>query len=510
MVWAVYLYEPLEHSPLPPWDFAILIELLQSASSFLERFAALTSHFSGEGRFFVLYNLAVDAHWSLFGWSTVAWQLARFVEMAGVLVLVWHILRNFGASQLGAAFGCALFIGAAPAIQVWTLPQLMSWAGALLSLGAVALALRYQTTERWVGLAVGIAALLVAASYVSETFIATTPFVIAVAVCRRADGTIGWPIASKRNLTLASIAVCLTFLLVIVPAMLLRVASPSRAYAAQYAWEHVSLARLANVARAAVLPVTRLVLFPANLAFLGLILAGLWVGRVAALRAQTAWVIGLASLLPLAGILIYLPWPVYEGYYSFQFLLGPALATAWALTMIETRAQTLVKAGARVAVFVILAYATLFTRNAVARDRAGQRAAVSASTALTAYPQATAVVASVDPERYGYRGDALRRYAKVRGLGSLPHVIDASCKEAAVVPNDLPAVVLALPESCTEIQDSLGQPPEELRCSYRIRNWKTWHSAEHTHRVMIWPLMPLRPNVSSRHVESGCIRVTSS
>jgi hypothetical protein len=507
LVWAVYLYRPLEDSPLPPWDFAILIEVFQTASSFLGRFAAIAIHLSREGRLFLLTSLGIDAHWSVFGWNTVAWQVARFIEMVPVLVLVWYVLRRLGASQLGALFGSALFIGSGAAIQVWTLPQIMYWGGGLLFLGSLTLALGYQASRNWLRRAVGIAALLVGAAYVSETFIATAPFVLAVAVCRRADGTLGMPLASRRNVVLASSIAGAMLLFVVVPALVLRASSPERAYASQYSWANVSLARLGGLVRATVLPVTRILWFPGNLAFVGLIVAGLVVAWTRGLRAQTLWLLGLAALLPLAGIVVYLPWPVYEGYYGFQFLLGPAIAAAWALTVVDRSGLRLVRVGARVAAIIVLAYATLVARNAVRWERAARRVAVSASTALTAYPTATALVASPSPARDGFVGDALLRYARVRGLSPLPRVIDVACDDASVARTDgTPTVVLTLPEACEGIQVALGPPAEELRCEYLSRDWKTWRRERLVQRVSIWPLSPLHPSVSADHLQQGCMR----
>jgi hypothetical protein len=177
----------------------------------------------------------------------------------------------------------------------------------------------------------------------------------------------------------------------------------------------------------------RPLLFPGNLLLAVVLFTGLAVALRHGDRRDTWARVALAASLPLAGALLYLPWPKFEQFYGLPFLLAPALLLAGAIDAIGKRWPRGVWIARGAVVLALAAHGLNATQGA--RESAARRV-VNAKVAgiLATSPRGdTIVVASPYRVQQAWQGTGptLSRYAAAthHGIARRP-AVDVACTEA--------------------------------------------------------------------------------
>jgi hypothetical protein len=362
-VLAFLIYRPDTDAPFEIIDFSETLPFLTDGQSFSDRFSGLVGYYLRHGRAAFALSAGLAAKWSLFGWWTPGWQWSRYFVGLAVVVCAWHLLRALGANRTGASLGAALFIVSEAAAPGWLKPQVNEPFGTLLLLGASLLACQYQRTVNSSRFAIAIALLLGAMIVVKETLIAATFFPIVLALCRSADGLLGWPTRSPRNRTL--LFACVVSLAVAsMPVLWALTQATPEGYARQFGANDSLLSNAIFGVVPALIPFTPVSQPPGwattatDLGWLILVMTGLSNGSVAdaTMRRHHRLLIGLALALPVARLFVYLPWPLQYSYYSLPYLFGIALVSAIGVNRIGW-SGAIARAATTMAVGLVIGYA---------------------------------------------------------------------------------------------------------------------------------------------------------
>jgi hypothetical protein len=342
-VLAFLIYRPDTDAPFEIIDFSETLPFLTDGQSFSDRFSGLVGYYLRHGRAAFALSAGLAAKWSLFGWWTPGWQWSRYFVGLAVVVCAWHLLRALGANRAGSSLGAALFIVSEAAAPGWLKPQVNEPFGTLLLLAASLLACHYQRTANPTRLAVAIAALLGAMILVKETLIAATFFPIALGLCRGPDGLLAWPGRSARNRML--LVTCVVAIAIAsVPVLWALTKAAPDGYAHQFGSSDSLLSNAIFGVLPALIPFTPVAQPPnwattvADVVWFTLLLTGVRPfanGPVS--KRHSRLLVGLALALPVARLLVYLPWPLQFPYYSIPFLLGVAIVSARGLTRFSER-----------------------------------------------------------------------------------------------------------------------------------------------------------------------------
>jgi hypothetical protein len=444
---AFFLYQPTRPRPFDILDFSEFLSLLTAQNSWDDQLLALLRYYvRDQGRTNALPYVAITLKWGLFGPDVVAWQVARFVQMLMIVAGLHYLCRRLGASRAGASWGSAILVTGGSAADAWLRLTMGEPLGLMFLLGALGLAARYQEGATWSRPATAIALLLGGMLLCKETLIATVPLLIAVAVCRRADGAYEWPGWSRRDTGLIARMLVVVLLLGTIIAI---VAAGARkdAFAAQYGKLSPTLGSSLITFILFLLP-SRIgleptsVSLPANLAFLGAVGFG-WCLRLRQDRAKGGARILLTGLLlvPLAGTLAYAPWPLRELFYGLPFMITPAVLLALAVTTAQQRGTptSLVVQLSCAAIVLLSAFqAHHLSRFRTARQEVNYGLA-TLLTSLNGRDSGFVALQSTFAEAWRGPGPALMRYGRlIAPDGSMPTVVNIRCE-------DLPQVLGGTP-----------------------------------------------------------------
>jgi hypothetical protein len=309
--------------------------------------------------------------------------------------------------------------------------------------------------------------------------IAWVPVVMLIALYRSASGRLdGWRLDSRaRALLIAMVAgTALAALLV------LRAARTGAAggYAATYGAVSFSSSRFGELFQRQFLPwpitgrADGVVLLAAAMLFLGVLLAGLRAAlRNPDTRKHAVVVVVLGLMLPVAGALVYLPWPVYAPFYGFPFLFGPALLLSTALTALGGTGES--ESSGRLARVAAIAVIVLTIPEAMRLARTAEtRQEVMTEVAAALAPDSAAkriVVAVPLLPAQAWQGLAptLTRYAAASaGVRFTAAIGDLPCQAAAgLLQRRAPGTVLI------SFSDSCGGIPGATQVI--TRQFRYWH-----------------------------------
>jgi len=474
---AFLLYQPLRQRPFEILDFSEFLPLLRAHDSWAERFIGLVRYYvRDQGRTNLLPYAAIAVKWGLFGGNVVAWQLTRFVQMLAITAGGYHLCRRFGAGPAGAGWGAALLITAGSASDAWLRLTMGEPLGLMFLLGALELAVGYQATSAWPSRANGIALLLGAMVLCKETLVATTPCVLGIAACRFSDdGAYEWPGWSRRTTGLAIRILAVMAALGVLIAVVSQTAT-TEAFASQYGRVVPSVPATLVTFVLFLLPShtglePSAVSLPANLAFLALVGSG-WASRLRSRDGGNATPFVLASLLllPLAGALVYAPWPMRELFYGLPFMISPVLLLAVAVTFLGRHAWFLV-ASAQVlcATNVLLTALQAWHLSAFRTSRQEvNHDLLTMLSSLGEQDSAFVALPSTFAEAWRGPGPALMRYGRLMGpRGTMPVVVNVSCQQ---VPDILSAEATTATRVVVSYSNTCGPlPAPTRRISYRFR-----------------------------------------
>ena len=472
---AFLLYRPDTNAPFEIIDFSETLPILTDGQGFGERFRGLVQYYLQHGRAAFGLSAGLAARWTLFEWWTPGWQWTRFVVGLAVVVLAWRLLRTLGANRTGATVGASLFIVSETMAPGWLRPSLNEPFGTLLLISASLLACRYQSSVKPARLAAGIALLLAAMIVVKETLIAATFFPVAIALCRGPDGLLGQPARSPRNVTLL-VSSLVAILLASTPVLWAITRSATEGYARQFGATDSILSNAVFGVLPALVPFTPVSQPPgwpatvADVAWLVLLMAGLRISRTnPALKQHARTLLLLALALPLARLLVYLPWPLQFPYYSIPFLLGVAIVAAMGGTRLsESRGAGRVLSILLPAIVILYAAASASAQAsryfALRRLTDGMVSELHAMSRAGGLDSIVIAVPRAKEQMWWGLGSTLSRYAAATGR-ELPVVHESMCAEAESMMRSLPprVALAALQHQCALREISTSGPREAAR-----------------------------------------------
>lgn len=485
------VYVPWREAPFEILDFPGYFKMLREAPSPVSGFRAIHENMAlrNDGRFMPGYIGAIVLKWNLLGENYVAWQLWRFAEICTAVLLAFLLARRLGATRAGAAAAATVMAFAGSTLGVYLKLQVVDPPGSLLVFAAALVATRYQATARPDRTAVLMATFLGLALWMRETLVACVPFVVLLALSWSGKGFEA-PSLTRRNLKLVAITGVIVGIAAVPILMAQRASLAADKYSANYTLTTVRLANISNVARAVLLPVTRVLWFPANLAFLAVLAVG-W--SLAISRGdRKSVIIRLAVLLalPFFGIAVFAPWPFFNGYYGFPLVMGSALLLATSITSIQHHAGRAVFVAALLAGLLVPLYASIEATRARRWMRAQSLVDAEVVRYLASGARRAVVVGAVpdtNPRREFNSVTLLWSAYLINGewLRGAP---DISCVEAA---RQLRAglahdVLVVYSKLCPSIAPAGATPAKAARYVFSYRSWKNLAPVVDSIRADIW------------------------
>ena len=339
-------------------------------------------------------------------------------------------------------------------------------------LSASLLACRYQVSEKPARLAAAIALLLAAMIVVKETLVAATFFPVAIALCRGPDGLLAKPTRSPRNMTLL-VSCFVAILLASIPVLWAVTQSAPEGYARQFGTSDSILSNAVFGVLAALVPFTPVSQPPgwaatvADVAWLVLLMSGFRVSNANAALQRHARILALIAIaLPLARLLVYLPWPLQFPYYSIPFLLGVAIVAAMGATRLsESRGAGRVLSITLPALVILYAAASAGAQAsryfALRRLTDGMVSELHAMSRAGGLDSIVIAVPRAKEQKWWGLGPTLSRYAAATGR-ELPVVHESMCAEAESMITSLPprVALAALQHQCA-LRDVSSLGPRE-------------------------------------------------
>lgn len=486
IVLAAIIYRPWQPIPLPVIDWGGMLPVLTEQPTIPARFHGLTEMHTREGRYQPAFMAAIAITWSAFGANTVGWQWIRFAVMTGIIIACIALARRLGASIGGATAAALLLVLSGMAQQSWVVPQVPEPRGALVLVCAALIAVGYGTSGHWRARAAAIVSLLVISILYKETFIVAVPFVLALALWARKGGQ--WIVRrpTARDFVLVAGVALAIGVVNVVPILSVRELAEAQAYGARYDISSVSVGRLRNVLSAVFLPVTRVWWFPANIVFLAAVTVGVVLG-VRRHGRSTAVAVGVLLSLPLAGVIIYLPWYAMEGFYALAYLPALIALFALALTWLWQSEARMAKALGVAACSLLAAYGMLLSTNYINAYRASRVVEAGAARALAGLEGRRLIAGVPSPANSGSFAAGLRGYAQAAGVSDVPPGVDVACPDAFTrVMQREPEVVVVFSTLCDPAGAPHITPARVILQSYVMRDWKTFARSRNEVSVRIW------------------------
>ena len=339
LAWAIY--RPDRVRPFHMTDFSELIPLLDSHDHIVARTRALVDYYASQGRFNVVAYAWTAVKWTLVGSASPGWQVMRAVLMFTLFGLSFVLLRRLGASRLGGLIGASVFFFAPSASDGWVHLTMGEPLGAAVVLSMSLLATRFQGTAHWLRdaslMSAGAATLILIKELLAPLLV--LPVVLALTL--QPDGTFARPPRSPRNIGLV-FAVAAASLVAMVPVVWLYLRGDESAYASMYGRGTLSLGGILANWTSTLVPFD-LVVFAASVpwafavaSFFGLVGAGWRIGFLTGSDTKRApWLLAMSFMVPLVGVLAYVPNPWYARFYSLPMLIGTALFVGMAATYVH-------------------------------------------------------------------------------------------------------------------------------------------------------------------------------
>ena len=431
------VYRPWSREPLDILDFSEFLLQMRWDANVWENWSQLVRYYAGQGRVNEVPYVLIAFTYGWFKVDPLGWQGLRAVQMLIVPVGVYLVVRRLGASSFGSVLGASLFLFGTAAASNW-LRQTAEPIGTLFFLGATWLACGFSqggsSWRRAAGLSLCVTGMLLS----KETLVACIPFLVLIAACWESNGQVR-PFQFNKATLQASAACGLALVVLALALAWAHTVRQPEPYAALYGSAPVGGNLWAGRMLPLILPVTvsggarSLILFPANLVFAALVGTGLVLSTRWPKRHQVQRKLFIAATLPIAGLLVYLPWPRYELFYGLPFFLGTALWAAILLGHIGQDGRW--RAGLSVCWLLVVAISAMTAAELAGYTRARREVNKAIAHEVSTRKQTdTVMVASarLAPQPWQNPAATLGRYALATRIArSLPVLIDATCSEVA-------------------------------------------------------------------------------
>ena len=425
---ALLIYRPFHAHPLPIRDWAGAMAILGPTDGVQDGYRALMREFASEGRYQPAFMASFAAQWEAFGASSVGWQTVRFLLFVVLFLAMAMFARDLGSSPLAAVVAVGLCLVVSGGAQAWSLLQVAEPLAALFVTVAALAAIRAGGPRR-TAMTAAAALALVLGMWSKETAIVAAPLVVGLLAFRRDRGW-GWRSWARPGALGQVAIVALAVAVALLPILSVRSRASSSAYGSRFDAAGIGISQLVNAVSAIVLPVTREWWFPANVAFLGLLIAG-WTLLIR--RDGPRHLIPLVVLLafPLCGVVLYAAWPGFPGYYALPFALSMGSLFAIALTTLW-RWNPIARVATTGGVAVIALYGSLLAWNGAAGERSIRTLDYAAARMVSRMPSDRPLVVGVpDPGSSGGVARGLLLYARAIGIERVPSEgQDWSCDDA--------------------------------------------------------------------------------
>ncbi len=486
---ALLVTRPWTRAAFPVWDYAELLPILRKADGFWQALAALAEFNRADGRANYLAYAQFALSWELAGDNPVLWQWQRAAVMLVAALLLVAVARRFGASPLAAGLGALLFTLSVPGTEGWLFLMGEPLAVLLLLLLLLACA-GYRSAERWRLRGLLIAGLVLGVMLTKEVLGVLLPVTLLLGFCLAPGEGFRRPVLGPRERWLIGCLGVVLALEVWSVRAALGDAAPG-GYASGFASGGLELGRVGTLFQAMLLPARFVtagigtLLYPANLAFLLVLLLG--AARPTEGQRPAGWGWWVAGLLayPLIGALTYGLWPRYSAFYGIPFFAGAVGLFILAGTGLER--------SHRIGRWLLLGLgaAAILTGGVVAERVIAEKRALSdlAVRVVRSFPErprldTLLVVAPPGGRRWPVTALELARYAVAIGVPgtALPRITrDAPCAEVAGR--------LALPLGRTGVlndQNPCGRLPARTavwEAEVRYRDWLTLGGRRDTVRL---------------------------
>jgi hypothetical protein len=388
------------------------------------------------------------------------------------------VVRRLGATRFGSVLGASLFLFGSEPASNW-IRQAAEPIATLFFLGATGLACGTSSSEaswrRSVGIGVCVAGMLLS----KETLVACIPFLVLIASCWQGNGQVRTFRFDRATVQVS--AACGIAVAILAGALLWAhsLRQPD-AYASLYGSASVGEDLWSGRVLPLILPVTLAaasardqILFPANLVFSGLLCAGL----IRSLRwpehGHVYRKLLIAASLPIAGLVVYLPWPRFELFYGLPFLLGPSLWVAVLLGQLGLNRRW--NAALSVCWLFVLTVSAVTAADLAAYTRARREANQALALELSARdPRDTVIVASarLTPQAWQNPAATLGRYAiATRMARTTPVLIDMPCDQTgeAAARRRRGTTLYVYAGGC----GNLGTPDRRIRKPFMFFDWSS-------------------------------------
>jgi hypothetical protein len=428
------IYRPDRVLPFDMLDFSEFLPTLQSRNSFGSRLAGLIEYYARQGRLNLLQYFFVDLRWTLFGFWSPGWQWSRMVVMLVIVTLTYRLLRRLGCTAFGASAGSAVFLVAPPATAGWirlTMGEPMATVCLLLTCQLVLQDPRWwQRWSRVALLAVLLALILLAKEVLAATFL--LPLTLCMMLSD--DGTLREPQFRPGARRFAFVA-AITSAVMLLPVLLVMRSAASTAYAAQFG------GRLRSPGEIIASWLSSYVPFmvsgaPARIAGVALVAGlalvaigwGIRLRREPNARLQRS-LLAISLAMPLAGILVYAPWPVFAAFYSVPFMVGASIGIGLALSSLERASRAAAVGG--YALWTLLLLVGAMDAAAQARLSAARQLAIMATierlSSVAGSSDTVFVATDVRPtQTWQGAGPTIERYGVALGR-RMPTLVNAPC-----------------------------------------------------------------------------------
>lgn len=476
---ALLIYQPWRELPLDVWDFQEFLPILGAQDGFISRYTALVSYYASHGRMNLLFYASIALQHELFGARALGWQVARFVVMAGNLILLHLLIRKLGLGRSASAAALVLVVVATPAVRAWLQLMAEPIIVTLLLIGMIA-AVDFATVEAWKGRAGVIIAVIAAMFLTKEVDGVLGAVLVGVAIlCPwRATGPVNW--RSRRNVVLAGSAAVVA-VAVLAALIAVRAMPTATGYGMGYGSGTISLERLLALFGASLMPVrpaagiTAGLSYPVNLVVIAVAITGAWLAHRRG--ASRLGLVVVAGLIPaLIGALAYLPWSKFDTFYALPFFLGVVLLVAAAVDQIA-RTPRWGTAGVVAVIVVVSLYGALPAQRSTEAAAASLRLNDFLARTLGRFGvNDTVVVVGPDPGERALpvKPDELLNYAVALGhvdAAGAPRVVAAGC-DAYHPAREIPGTHLAY-ASYSYGCGRFPAPVISIGSPYSWRDWKT-------------------------------------
>lgn len=430
------LYRPEFVRPFDFVDFPENVLILDAHEGFGGQFRALSRVYTAHGRWSPITFATIAAQWSLFERWTPGWQLFRFGVLSVVVVMAYQVFRRLRLTTIGAFAAASLLVVSPGAVVGWTRLSTAEPVGMVFLTAACLLAFQRRTFAT----ASAFAMMLLGILWTKEVM--TAAFLFPVILAAQAQQPATPEVRSTRRATFAwFVPSAVVFSLGAIPIVHTWASAPSDSFASRYGSVSFRLIEIVGASIAAWLPFAPIqadslgALLLAITAFLVIVVVGWWEVLRSDMSRLERLILTAAIVVPVAGALVYAPWPFYLLIYALPFTVAGSLVLGQAASSL-LRSNAAGRLTGVVALITVLTFCLAQAASESARTYALQDTFAASVRRVAVMPGIDTVLVGVESGQFDSRGNfspRFRTYATMLGL-EWPPVRDVPCHQLPMTP----------------------------------------------------------------------------